>query len=118
MDLIASSDPVSEARIRVVMLPVGRSHANDIKPTPGTKSVLHEDVILINSFRELRLVMVRRQEWPPIYLYLLCVQLHSRYHDPTQEGLPAEFTHLAIGTSSHICPSWTPIGWDQGEQII
>ena len=54
MDLIASSDPVSEARIRVVMLPAGRSHTNDIKPTRGTttkKSVLHEDVILINSSR-------------------------------------------------------------------
>lgn len=29
--------------------------------------------------------MVRRQVWPPRYLYLLCVQLHSRHHDPVQE---------------------------------
>lgn len=91
IDLIASSDPVSEARIRVVMLPARRSHTNDIKPTPGTRTSAaqrcHSDQQIS---QELRLEMVRRQIWPPIYLYLLCMQLHSRYRDPMHEGLRAE----------------------------
>lgn len=92
MDLIASSDPVSEARIRVVMLPARRSHTNDITPTPWSKSMLHEEVTLINSSHRSGGGDGEEAGTTSHYLYLLCVQLHSRYRDPAQEGLPAEST--------------------------